>query len=169
MPKIEYPECGRIINTHGCYGGIKVEPWCDTPRVCASLPTVYFKEGAGFRAVKVKKASVFRNFVFMELDGITTMEQAQALYGTVLYAAREDLGLADGVLLVAELIGLPVFDANSGERLGTVKDVIHPAANDIYVIDTPKGEAMVPAVAEFLRSVDLENGLLLTPIEGMFP
>jgi len=168
MARLEYPECGKIINTHGCRGAVKVESWCDTPAVLAALPRVFLKEGGQYRPIKVRHASVFKAFVFVELEGVDTMEAADALRGRVLHAAREDLGLADGVLLVAELIGLPVYHADTGASLGRVADVIHPAAHDIYVIKTEKGEAMVPAVAEFVVDVDAERGIALRPIEGLF-
>ena len=169
MPYITYPECGKIVNTHGCRGGVKVEPWCDSAEVFASLPAVYVKKNGALMRVALRRAAVLGNrFVSAELEGVTTMEAADALRGTVLYAARADLQIPDGVLLVAEMIGLPVFDANSGEQLGELADVIHPGASDIYVIKTASGEAMVPAVPEFVRSVDMEKGIVLTPIEGMF-
>ena len=167
MAKISYPECGKIINTHGCHGGVKVEPWCDSPAVFAALPAVYIKRGNELCRVKIESASVFRQLVFAKLQGVDTMEQADALRQTVLYAKREDLHLPDGVMLIAELIGLPVYHAEGGEQLGVLKDVIHPGASDIYVITTEKGEAMVPVVDEFVRRVD-ESGIYLTPIEGMF-
>jgi len=91
------------------------------------------------------------------------------LRGRVLYAKREDLPIPEGVLLVAELIGLPVYHADSGEQLGTLADVIHPGASDIYVINTPRGEAMVPVVPEFVIEVSMEKGIALRPIEGMLP
>ena len=170
MAYIEYPECGRIINTHGCRGGIKVEPWCDTPAVFAALKTVYLKKGEAFTPVRVNRAAVLSGrFVSAELEGVTTMEAADALRGTVLYAKRSDLGIKKGALLVAEMIGLPVLDKANGKQLGTLSDVIHPGATDIYVIATEKGEAMVPVVPAFVDSVDIEKGIVLTPIEGMFP
>lgn len=169
MPKTEYPECGKIINTHGCRGGVKVEPWCDSPAVFAALPAVYVREGKTFRRMEIRRASVFRRFVFAEFSGVECMEAAQALCGTVLYAKREDLRLPEGTLLIAELVGLPVYDAKTGEPLGKIREVIHPGATDIYVIDTARGEAMVPAVPEFVQSADFEHGVMLTPIEGMFP
>ena len=107
-------------------------------------------------------------FVFAELEGVDTMEQAEALKGTVLYAAREDLGIPEGVLLIAEMKGMKVWNAHTGAQLGTLADVIHPANTDIYVIRTEKGEAMVPVVPEFVQRVDEEEGIFLTPIEGMF-
>lgn len=168
MSLIEYPECGKIINTHGCRGGVKIEPWCDSPEVFASLPAVYLKNGTGTVRLPVRRASVFRRFVFAELEGVNTMEQAEELRGKILYARREDLGLSPDTVLVAELIGMPVFDARTGGKLGVMKEVIHPGATDIYVIDTGKGEAMVPAVPEFVQEIDAKKGVLLAPIEGMF-
>ena len=168
MARIQYPECGRIVNTHGCHGAVKVETWCDSPEVFAALPAVYLKKNGGYERVKIKKASVFKQFVFAELAGIDTMEKADALRGTVLYALRDDLGIPEGVMLIAEMIGLSVTHAETGEVLGEISDVIHPAANDIYVIRKKDGgEAMVPAVPLFVKEIS-EQGLLLTPIEGMF-
>ena len=168
MPYIAYPECGKIINTHGCRGGVKIEPWCDSPAVLAALPRVYVRVGEEMRPLRLRRAAVLgARFVCAEIEGVDTMEAADALRGTVLYAARADLKIPKGVLLVAELIGLPVFDTD-GERLGTLTDVIHPANTDIYVIKTEKGEAMVPVVPDFVREVDAEKGIVLSPIEGMF-
>ncbi|MBQ3064102.1 MAG: 16S rRNA processing protein RimM [Clostridia bacterium] len=168
MPYIAYPECGKIINTHGCRGGVKIEPWCDSPAVFAALPRVYVKKGDDMQPLRLRRAAVLgARFVCAEIEGVDTMEAADALRGTVLYAARKDLKIPAGVLLVAEMIGLPVFDT-AGGRLGVLTDVIHPANTDIYVIQTEKGEAMVPAVPDFVREVDAEKGIVLSPIEGMF-
>ncbi|MBE6604649.1 MAG: 16S rRNA processing protein RimM [Ruminococcaceae bacterium] len=170
MAFIEYPECGKIINTHGCHGGVKVEPWCDSPAVFAALPVVYLKENGTYHPRRLQRAAVLGGrFVSAELEGVSTMEEADALRGRVLYAKREDLHLPAGVLLVAELLGLPVYHAESGERLGVLTDVIHPGASDIYVIDTPRGQAMVPVVPEFVLEVSMEKGIVIRPIEGLLP
>ena len=168
MARIQYPECGKIVNTHGCHGAVKVEAWCDSPEVFAALPAVYLKKGSDYQKLTLKKASVFKQFVFAELAGVDTMEKADALRGTVLYARRDDLGIPEGTMLIAEIIGLPVMHAETGEQLGVVSDIIHPAANDIYVIRTEKGEAMVPVVPAYVQRVEEEVGIFLTPIEGMF-
>lgn len=170
MAFIEYPECGKIINTHGCRGGVKIEPWCDSPAVFTALPNVYFKENGTYRPVRLQRAAVLSGrFVSAELAGVTTMEEADALRGRILYAKRADLHIPEGTLLVAEMIGLPVYHAETGEAIGTLTDVIHPSTTDIYVISTPRGEAMVPVVPAFVREVSLEKGIALCPIEGMLP
>ncbi len=167
MAKIAYPECGKIVTTHGCHGGVKIESWCDSPGVLAALPALYFKKEGAFSRVALKKTAISRNTVYATLQGVDTMEQADALRGTVVYARREDLGLPEGVMLIAEMIGLPVYHVQTGDKLGVLKDVIHPAHTDIYVITTEAGEAMVPVVGEFVKRVD-ESGVYLAPIEGMF-
>ena len=169
MARIEFPECGRIVNTHGCHGGVKAESWCDTPADMAALPTVYLKTAEGMTPHAVRRACVFRDrFVFLELAGVESMEQAEALRGEILYAKRGDLHLPEETVLVAELVGMPVTDAETHELLGTVREVIHPGATDIYVVDTPRGEAMIPAVPAFIRRIDKE-GVAVTPIEGLLP
>ena len=163
-----YLECGKIINTHGVVGALKLESWCDSPAVLASLSHVYFKKGEAYTKVKVKKASVFKRFVIATLEGIDSIDKAAALKETVIYAAREDLALEEGQHFIADLVGLPVIDADSGREYGILDDVINTGASDIYVIKTPDGERMMPAVPEFVKEIDTDKGIFVCPIEGMF-
>jgi len=164
----KYIECGKIINTHGCHGGLKVDPWCNTPDDLAQMKRVFIEEKGVYKEYKVKKSSIFKQFVLFDLDGITDMDQAMALKNTVLYALRKDFKLEDGEYFIADVIGLPVIDADTLKQYGTVKDMVNRGASDIYVVDTPRGESMIPAVDEFIISVDLEKGIFVRPIEGMF-
>ncbi len=166
--KKAYLECGKIINTHGIAGAVKLEPWCDSPEVLASLPCVYFKKGEVYSAVKILKASVFKRFVIATLEGVNDIDAASALREKVVFAAREDLPLEEGDNFIADLIGLPVIDAESGRVYGTLSGVINNGATDIYEIETPSGQRLMPAVDEFVRSIDDEKGIFITPIEGMF-
>lgn len=166
--KAAYLECGKIINTHGVAGAVKIDPWCDSPEVLAELDTVYFLIGGAYKPVKVLKSSVFKRFVLATLEGVKSIDDAEALRNNVIYAAREDLPLEEGDNFITDLIGLSVIDANSGQVYGTLTGVINNGASDIYEIDTPTGQRLMPAVAEFVAEIDLEKGIFVTPIEGMF-
>ena len=163
-----YLECGKIINTHGVVGAVKLEPWCDSPAVLASLSHIYFKNGELYKKVKIKKASVFKRFVLATLEGVDSIDKAAALKETVVYADRNDLPLEEGQYFIADLVGLPVIDADTGKEYGILDDVINTGASDIYVIKAPDGERMMPAVPEFVREIDTEKGIFVCPIEGMF-
>lgn len=167
MAKSKYLECGKIINTHGVCGGVKIESWCDTPSELASLKRVYLKNGASYCERKILRASVFKQFVLMELEGVGGIDAASALRGRVIYADRDDLNIGDGAYFIADIIGLPVIDATTGETLGELSDVMNLGASDIYVIKTENGEKMIPAVPEFIKNVDTEKGIFVSLIEGM--
>lgn len=166
MSRQPYLECGKIINTHGVRGTLKLESWCDTPAILAGLPRFWRKNGEEFQPLNIRRTSVFKQFVLADVEGIEDLDAAVALKGTVVYAAREDLDPGDG-FFIADLIGLPVKNAESGEIYGILTDVINRGAQDIYVIDTPNGERMMPAVEEFVRRTDLDEGIFVLPIPGM--
>ena len=163
-----YLECGKIINTHGVAGAVKVENRCDTPKILASLKRIYFKNGEQYREVKVLSGSVMGQFVLLKIDGVADFDAAAALKNTLIYAAREDLPIEEGAVFIADLLGLPVIDAETGKEYGRLQDVMNRGASDIYVVDTPAGERMMPAVKEFVKSIDIEKGIFVAPIEGMF-
>ena len=167
MKFIAFPECGKIINTHGVMGAVKIESWCNTPAVLAKLKRVYLSGKEGMQEIRVNRASVFKQFVIAELEGVTTVDAANALRGKVLYAAREDLKIPEGEYLIAELIGLDVVDVNTGRVYGQLVEVLDQGPADIYVVKTPDGERMMPAVDEFVKGIDSEKGILVAPIGGM--
>lgn len=162
-----YLECAIVATTHGCRGGLKLENLCDTPEILASLKRVFLKKGDIFEAKKVISASVFKNMVIMEIEGVSDMDSAMLLKGRTLFAQRQDIPLEEGAHFIADLIGLPVIDENDGRLYGHIKDVINRGASDIYVVDTPSGERMMPAVDEFVKKTDIDTGIFVSPIPGM--
>jgi len=167
MTENPYIECGKVINTHGCFGGLKLESWCNTPKDLTELRRLYLKKGSDYVEYKVTKASVFKQFVILTLDTVDTMDLALALKGQTVYAKRKDFHLAKGEYFLADLIGLSVIDAETGKVYGTLSETINRGASDIYVVKTENGERMIPAVAEFVDRVDVEKGIFVRPIEGM--
>ena len=163
----KYIECGKIINTHGCKGGLKVEPWCNSPSDFTELKRLFISTKNSFDKYTVTKASVFKQFVILELKEVADMDLALSLKNAILYAAREDFKLDDGEYFLSDIIGLKVLDHENGKVYGTVVDIINRGASDIYVVNTPNGERMIPAVEEFIVSVDVENGVLVRIIDGL--
>ena len=162
-----YIECGKVINTHGCHGGLKLEAWCNYPEDLADLKKVYIRQGDTYIPYKVVKASVFKQFVVAVWADIDDMDKALSLKGQTVYARRKDFSLEDGEYFIADMIGLDIIDANSGKVYGTLSEIINRGASDIYVIKTENGERMMPVVPEFVDRVDIEKGIFVKPIEGM--
>lgn len=166
-------ECGKIINTHGCRGDVKAEPWTDTPRDLIDLGRVFIGDGEDKKEIKILRGSVMQGrFLMLSLEGVDTMDAADALRNTVLYAAREDFHLAEGQYFLSDALGLPVYDTREGREgtlLGTVTDISPNAASDIYTVKTPEGaEVLVPAIPVFVTEVIPGECVRMAPIDGMF-
>lgn len=167
MNKNPYIECGKIINTHGVRGDVKLESWCNTPAELAKKKRIFLCEDGEYKELKVKKASVFKQFVIFSLGGVDDFDGALALKNKTVFAARADFKLARGEYFISDLVGLPVIDEESGRLYGTLRETINRGAQDIYVVDTENGERMLPAVPEFVRKIDLKRGIFVKVIPGM--
>ena len=164
----KYLECGTIINTHGIAGAVKVLSACDTPYDLAELENLYILQLGAYRKLTVTSASVYKDTVIMTFEGITDIEQAARLKNRVVYADRDDLYLEEGSYFLADIIGLPVIDAENGKIYGKIESVNTNTPQLLYEVKTESGEIkLLPAVDAFIKEVDLEKGIFVTPIEGL--
>ena len=168
MKDTVYIEAGKIINTHGIGGDVVVESYCDSPEVLKALPSLFLKNKDGYQKLVVKKASFFKGRVLFHFAGYDRIEEAIPLKNKMIYALREDFLLEEGEHFIVDLIGLPIYDVESGVVYGKLSDVLNYGASDIYEVQKVDGtKAYVPVVDEFVKSVDLEKGIAISVIEGL--
>ena len=167
--KKEYLECGIVRSPHGVRGILNVESWCDSPRVLAKQKRVYIlgRDGS-YKEIKVISASPAPDKVLMGLEGIDSREAAQGYKNTVLYLRREDIPVPKGAMLIADMIGLPVVDFDTGRVYGEISDVRDGVRYKLYTVKTDSGEVILPGVDEFIKEITEERGLLVRPIPGFF-
>ncbi len=160
-------EAGQIVGTHGVRGEVRIQPWCDSPAVLTPIKTLYFDEGA--RPVKVS-CRPHKNIVLAKLGGVDTVEQAQALRGTVLYLNRKDVKLEKGRYFICDLIGLSVVDDDNGTVYGECVDVSETGSNNVYHLRTTDGkEILIPAIPDVIRKVDIDGGeIRIFAMAGLF-
>lgn len=167
--KKEYLECGKVCSAHGVRGAVKVEHWCDAPSVLSSQKRVFFAEKDGsYKEVSVKGASVSGKFVLMTLDGIDSREAAQAEKNRILYLHRSDIPLKRGAVLIADMIGLPVIDIDTGRVYGELSEVNDGVQAKLYTVRCEEGDVILPAIPEFIKEIDAERGVFVRPIPGFF-
>ena len=163
----KYLEACEIINVRGLKGEVKVDCFCDSLDVLCDIDTLYY--GAdGEPAVKVLSAKPYKGYVYLMLEGVTSVEQANKLRGKVLYADREDIPVDDGAYFIEDLLGLGVIDADNGRIYGKITDVFNSGASDIYTVTKDGKNYYFPAADEFIVDTDLEKGVFIRPIPGMF-
>ena len=101
----------------------------------------------------VKHARWHGEHLVIELEGIETRDQAEALRGAwLLIPPEERMPLEEDEYYIDDLIGMEAF-TESGERVGKLKNVRQGAAYDFYDI----GTHTIPAVDEYILEVDVPN------------
>jgi 16S rRNA processing protein RimM len=159
----KFLKAGKIVNTHGVRGEVKILPWADSPEFLAGFERVYI-DG---EPIKVVKARVHKNSVIAAFDGVSDIDGAVKLRDKTVFIDRGDVTLEEGRHFIADLIGLRAVDAGTGEELGRVADVLSRPANDVYVIQGER-EILVPAVPEFVDEINAGEGFIsFRLIEGM--
>lgn len=157
--KLQFLEAGEVVTTHGVRGEMKVLPWADGPDFLVD----YKRVRIGGTEYKVESCRIQKNCNLLKLQGVDTMEAAQALHGKTVEIYREDAPV--DLIFVAELIGVTVFA--DGQEIGKIADVLDYPGNKVYVV---KGEHeyMIPAVKQFVLSTDMEQEIMqVRLIEGM--
>ena len=162
--KNRYLEAGKIVNTHGIAGEVKIMPWADSPEFLLDFDTLYLDQ----KPVRMTAARVHKGCVLAKLDGINDVNAAARLREKVVYIDREDIELEEGAFFLADLEGLEVRDADTGEVLGTIAEVLTPPANNVYRVRGGKEEHLIPAVEEFVVETNVDAGYIrVRLIEGM--
>ena len=167
--KKEYLECAEVCTAHGVRGQLKVRHLCDSADVLLGQKRIFTKERDGSYAERrVLSATAMGEFLLLSLSGIDSREAAIVLRGRMLYLHRSDVPVAEGDMLIADMIGLPVLHAESGEALGSLSDVSDRTGRRLYTVKCPDGrEVLVPGVPEFIKEIS-ESGVRIMPIPGLF-
>lgn len=162
MAKQRYIDAGRIVNTHGVRGEVKIEVWLDSAEALRSFRRVYL---AG-EEKKLLSARVQKGFLIARLEGLDDVSAAMTLKGKTVQIDRADAELEPGAFFLQDILGASVVD-ESGAEIGKLSDVLELPGHRVYVV---KGatEHLIPAVPEFIIKTDADTGVITARlIEGM--
>ena len=163
MEKKALIEPGRIVNTHGVQGEVKIVVWLDSAQFFTSFKRLVLDSG---EELKVLGAKTHKGFVIARIEGADDVNAAMRLKGKNVSVRREDAALPKGAFFLQDIIGAKVVD-EAGTEIGTLTEVMETPASNIYVVKGAS-EHLIPAVPEFIKKSDAENGLITVHlIEGM--
>ncbi len=159
---------GTVVGAFGLHGDLKLQPLTDFPERFGRTPTLYV--GAAHAPRTVTSARLHGRLVVAHLEGVESATEAEKLRGQRLFIpAGELLALPADHYYLHDLIGLRVEDVD-GAPLGVIADVITGSGNDLFVVRRASGgDALLPAVKAFVKSVDVPGGVVrVAPIPGLF-
>jgi 16S rRNA processing protein RimM len=148
-----------VSGVHGLRGVLKVRADAATattdPEVIIALGEVEIGE----RRYRVADASRQKGQILLQLEGIQTRDQAEALIGQEVRGELERFPvLPEGEYYWFQVLGLPVINEADGALLGHLQEIIATPAHDVYVVRRGEAELLLPAVEEVITEINLEEG-----------
>lgn len=146
-------EVGKIVNTFGIKGEVKIMPYTDNVGQFKKVKNIYVNDVK----MEIESTKYQKNVVILKLKGIDDMTSAEELRGSIIKVDRSKKKLPEGTYYIVDLIGSEVY-TDEGKLLGILEDIYNTGANDIYTVKTDEGkEILLPSIKEVIKDIDLEN------------
>jgi len=153
-----YLSIGEVVRPHGVRGELRVRILTEYPERLNIHTHFYLAHPAFTEKVyryAVERMRLRRDVLLLKLEGCDDRTAAEALRGMLVQIPLEDaVPLEEGEYYLFQLLGVDV-ETEQGEWLGRIVEVLETGANDVYVVRGPRGEVLVPAIGEVVRSLDL--------------
>lgn len=169
---MDFYQVGKIVNTHGIRGEVRVKSTTDfNDQRFTPGQTLYIVQGKQAPVeVKVKSHRQHKGLdllVFEGLENINLVEQYKQ--ADLKVSKDQQANLDEGDYYYDQIIGLEVVDQEDGTVYGTIKEILSPGANDVWVVSR-KGEddILLPAIADVIKEVNLDQKqVIVEMMEGL--
>ncbi len=168
MEQKKYFEIGKIVNTQGVKGDVRVLPTTFNEKRFELLSEVELVLKNGTRTLEIEKVWYHKQFVILKLKGIDDMDAGEKLKNTIIRISAENaLPLEENEYYIQDLYGMKVVTVD-GEELGSLKDIIETGANDVYVVKNSDTEILIPAIKQCIINVNInEKTMTVKLLEGL--
>jgi 16S rRNA processing protein RimM len=161
----DYFEVGKIVNTYGIKGFVKVVGYTDEITRFEELEKVYIDNNNKLDELIIEEVKYSKNNVLLKFENIKDINEAEKLRNLVLKIPRSMAKkLEEDTYFIADLIGLEVYSVDK-QYLGKVEDIYNLKSNDVYVIKNAEGkQTLIPALKEYVIKIDLENSVIIVKV-----
>lgn len=164
---MSYYRIGKILNTHGLKGDLKVQVITDFDRF-EKGSTVYLLYKDEYKTLKVCKKSEYAPHILVRFENHEDINLVEKWKGSELFITEaEQEALPDGEYYYHQLIGLEVINEN-GDHRGVVHQIREVPQGNLLVVKKPDGKnALIPFRDEFIKKVS-QFRIIVKEIEGLF-
>lgn len=167
----EFFNVGKIVNTHGVRGEVKVISTTDFPdERYAKGSTLYIKpDTKQMEKLIVASHRLHKNFHLLTFEGYHNINEVEKFKGEMLKISEDQLvDLEEDEFYYHEIIGCQVF-TEDGTMLGKLKEILSPGANDVWVVQRPgEKDLLLPYIDQVVKEVDVQSKKVIVHLmEGL--
>ena len=165
---MEYNEVGKIAQTHGLKGEVKVKTNSSIiDKRFKEGATLYIKSNDSYKPLTVKSHRSMLNYELVSFVGLNDINDVMPYLGKVLYGERDKSLLDEGKHFYSDIISMKVI--MGGVIKGEVINIIEYPQCDYLIVKTlDNKEKMVPFIDEFIEKInEEEHSIFITEMEGL--
>ncbi|WP_066193946.1 MULTISPECIES: ribosome maturation factor RimM [Gracilibacillus] len=167
---MEYVRVGKIINTHGIKGEVKVLRITDFEERFEQGNVLWIQtEGQDtMQQVTIDGHRNHKNFDLLHFKGWDNINDVERLKNALLVIDKAQLGdLAENEFYYHEIIGCKVHTTDE-VYIGKVTEILSPGANDVWVVSGQGKQHLIPYIEEVVKQVNVEEQeIIIEPMEGL--
>lgn len=159
---------GEIVATHGLNGWLKLNPFNMQSAALANLRDAVVEKSGTQTHCEIEACQAHKNQLLIKLKTIDHISQAERWIGACLCIEEGQLAApATGEYYLYQAIGLEVFDLQQ-RRIGVITRTWSTAGGELYVVQGPEKEHLIPAIKEIVEKIDFTAGcMIINPPEGL--
>jgi 16S rRNA processing protein RimM len=163
---------GKIVNTHGIKGEVRVISRTDFPEARYKVGNVlylFLPKSTTPIELTIKSHRTHKNFELLTFEGFENINDVEKFRDGILKVPESQLGeLNEDEYYYHEIIGCMVFTMN-GDEIGKITEILTPGANDVWVVKGKGGkEVLIPYIYDVVKKVDIkEKTVFIEPMEGL--
>ena len=161
---------GEIVKPHGIRGEVKVYLFSEQPENLKKYKKIVLQEltDSAQETYTVVKSREQGKLAILQLEGVVTREEAEALQGKKIWVDKADFPALDSdEYYWHQLKGLKVL-TEEGQELGRVTKLFNTTAHDIMVVTGAGHDFMIPVNGDIIREIDEQGDrIVISPPPGL--
>lgn len=162
---------GKIVGVHGLKGELKIYLYAsgievaDTVELLKSSRETVFIDGLPYILKGIKR---HKAVMLVKFEGVSRCEDAKVFIGKDVFVKKGELpDLGDDEYYAFEIQDMEVSSLD-GRDLGKVVNIFSTGSNDVYIVEGPLGEILIPAIKDVIVKIDVPGKkMIVRLIEGL--
>jgi len=159
---VEWFNVGRIDNTHGIRGEVRVLSTTDFEEerfAVGNRLAAFKKDDKKPTWVTIESVRRHKNFILLTFEGMDNINMVEPFKEGLLKVTKDQMTddlLQENEFFFHEIIGCEIV-SEEGEKIGVVSDILQTGANDVWVVKGAKKEHYIPYIEDIVKEINVDD------------